>query len=203
VPTLLLWLDICSGGGGHAVPLRKALGCSGSPTSSRCRGEPGSAQALGALLKGLRRALWWVPKVDLPKLCRGTQACFTLSDGEWDCFICYLCCSVCLGWVSLPSSHPEHLPLRFPPSPLPHPAGILPRGTGLPPPSFSVIPLLQPGVVLSISLAKHKAALSPIHSSGPGFALQLTIVPLICALAVGFAVNARRRSSAGLTRLWK
>lgn len=68
---------------------------------------------------------------------------------------------------------------------------------------FNIILLLQSGLVLSISPAKHKAALSPIHSSGLGLAFQLTIVPLICTLTVGFAVNARQRDSAGLARLWK
>lgn len=175
---------------GACSPLHETLGCCGSPTLPWCWGGP----ALSAFLKGApgpkgsQRPFQHVIKAGFAQAASREAGPFhpmSRSDGKQDCSVCYLHCSVCvcvcLGQASLPTSHLEHLPLPFLPPPLLHPAGILPRCTGLPPsPSFNSI-LLQSGVVLSISPAKHKAALSPFHSSRPGFAFQLTIVPLICA----------------------
>lgn len=78
------------------------------------------------------------------------------------------------------------------------------RCTGLAPaPSFFITIILQSALAFLLLPAKHKAALSPIHSSGLGLAFQLTILPLICVLMVGFTLNASRRDLTDLAELWK
>ena len=127
---------------GTRFPPHKALGCSGSLTLPWCWGGPGSAQALGAFLKGLRnpkgaREPFGVSlELDLPTPCLGRQACFTLSDRKQDCSICYLCCSVfrtSLPDLILSRASPSSFPSSSVTSPCRHPSEMHQA------PSFSLI----------------------------------------------------------------
>lgn len=75
-PTPFLPRDICSGGGGRAPLLSKALGAPGAPPGCGA----GEGQALPGLLgpKGSRRALWRVIK-SVPSVADGKQDCFGRS----------------------------------------------------------------------------------------------------------------------------
>lgn len=136
--------------------LHKAPGCAGE------------GQALGALLKGAREPFSMVLKLGLPKLCLGKPTCFTLRPdqlGKWDCLVCFLS----LGWASLPPSRASLSPSSPMTSPRRHPSELR-RAPSCP--SFNII-LLQSGVALPISPARHKAALSPIQFSGPGVSISI------------------------------